>query len=115
MTFYLNLFVNSIQLLGVFGADEIRPSEDQKTVVFRKEGEPVTLKCSYKTSRQYVYLYWYRQYPNRALQYLLYRGARSGTGAGNTADHGFESTAEVDEVHKSYTALYYCALQAGAQ
>ena len=60
----------------MFGADQIGPN-DQETDVFRKEGESVTLKCSYETSSLEVRLYWYRQYPNRALQYLLYKGARS--------------------------------------
>uniref|UniRef100_A0A3B4C931 Ig-like domain-containing protein n=1 Tax=Pygocentrus nattereri TaxID=42514 RepID=A0A3B4C931_PYGNA len=122
MTFYLNLFVNSIPLLGVFGAEHIRPSEDQETDVNIKEGEPVTLKCSYDSSSDYVYLYWYRQYPNRALQYLLDRGARSWSSYSNTADRRFESTAtristelRTTELRLSDTALYYCALRVGAQ
>ena len=106
----------------MFGADVIRPSDDQETDVLRTEGEPLTLKCLYETSSQYVYLYWYRQYPNRALQYLLYRGARSYSGGTNTADDRFESTAStsstdltVRELRLADTALYYCALRVGAQ
>ncbi|KAL7879735.1 hypothetical protein SRHO_G00019890 [Serrasalmus rhombeus] len=68
-----NLLIILIITSGVFGAEHIRPSEDQETDVNRKEGEPVILKCSYDSSSDYVSLYWYRQYPNRALQYLLYR------------------------------------------
>ncbi|KAL7879726.1 hypothetical protein SRHO_G00019800 [Serrasalmus rhombeus] len=69
-----NLLIILIITSGVFGAEHIRPSEDQETDVNTKEGEPVILKCSYDSSSDYVSLYWYRQYPNRALQYLLYRG-----------------------------------------
>ncbi|KAI4897543.1 hypothetical protein NFI96_002496 [Prochilodus magdalenae] len=55
-----NLLTILIITSGVFGADVIRPSDDQETDVLRTEGEPLTLKCSYETSSQYVYLYWYR-------------------------------------------------------
>ncbi|KAL6455300.1 hypothetical protein MHYP_G00362510 [Metynnis hypsauchen] len=116
-----NLLIILIITSGVFGAEQIRPSEDQETDVVRKEGESVTLKCSYDSSSDYVSLYWYRQFPNRALQYLLYRGARSWSSS-NTADRRFESTAtristelSTREVRLEDTALYYCALQAGAQ
>uniref|UniRef100_A0A8C3SDW8 Ig-like domain-containing protein n=1 Tax=Chelydra serpentina TaxID=8475 RepID=A0A8C3SDW8_CHESE len=40
-------------------------------------GVSVTLGCSYTTSDTRVYLYWYRQYPHQAPQYILYRGAKS--------------------------------------
>ncbi|KAL7879710.1 hypothetical protein SRHO_G00019640 [Serrasalmus rhombeus] len=118
----INILIILIITSGVFGADQIGPSEDQKTDVFKKEGEPVTLKCSYETLSQNVWLFWYRQSPNRALQYLLLRGARSQSGDGHTADRRFESAASssstdliVREPRLSDTALYYCALQVGAQ
>ena len=76
---------------GVFGADQIEPSVDQKTDVFTKEGESVTLKCSYETSSEDVRLYWYRQYPNRALQYLLWKEARRWSSS-DTSDRRFQST-----------------------
>ncbi|KAL7879736.1 hypothetical protein SRHO_G00019900 [Serrasalmus rhombeus] len=112
-----NLLVILIITSGVFGADEIRPSKDQETDVSGKEGEPVILKCSYDSNSQYVYLYWYRQYPNRALQYLLLRGARQRSGS-NIADHRFSSTTSsssteltLREPRLADTALYYCALR----
>uniref|UniRef100_A0A3B1JSD2 Ig-like domain-containing protein n=1 Tax=Astyanax mexicanus TaxID=7994 RepID=A0A3B1JSD2_ASTMX len=70
----------------------------------KTEGESVTLKCSYETSSNAVVLFWYRQYSNRALQYLLYRGALYQSGDDHTAD----------KVSLADTALYYCALQVSA-
>ncbi|KAL7879702.1 hypothetical protein SRHO_G00020350 [Serrasalmus rhombeus] len=115
-----NLLIILIITSGVLGADQIGP-DDQEIDVFRKEGEPVTLKCSYDSSSENVYLFWYRQYPNRALQFILYKGARSYSGT-NIADHRFESTTSwsstelrVRELRLADTALYYCALRVGAQ
>ncbi|KAL7879737.1 hypothetical protein SRHO_G00019910 [Serrasalmus rhombeus] len=111
-----HLLIILIIISGVFGADQIEPSEDQKTDIFEKEGEPVILKCDYDTSSEYVFLYWYRQYPNRALQYLLQRGARRESYS-HTSDSRFSSTASrssteltVRELRLADTALYYCAL-----
>ncbi|KAL7879752.1 hypothetical protein SRHO_G00020060 [Serrasalmus rhombeus] len=112
-----HLLIILIITSGVFGADQIEPSRDQETDVFRKEGEPITLTCSYETSSEEVALFWYRQYPNRALQYLLLRGARTNSGERHNADHRFESSAarsstelSLSEVRLTDTALFYCAL-----
>ncbi|KAL7879733.1 hypothetical protein SRHO_G00019870 [Serrasalmus rhombeus] len=115
-----NLLIILIITSGVFGADQIRPN-DQETDVSGKEGESVTLKCSYETSSSGRQLYWYRQYPNRALQYLLWENAGSWSGS-DTSDKRFASTVSsssteltVRELRLSDTALYYCALRVGAQ
>uniref|UniRef100_A0AAR2L9T8 Ig-like domain-containing protein n=1 Tax=Pygocentrus nattereri TaxID=42514 RepID=A0AAR2L9T8_PYGNA len=79
----------------------------------------VKLSCSYGSSSEDVDLYWYRQYPNRALQYLLQKGARSRGHLGHSPDpQRFESTAtristelRTTELRLSDTALYYCALR----
>ncbi|KAL7879727.1 hypothetical protein SRHO_G00019810 [Serrasalmus rhombeus] len=112
-----NLLIILIITSGVFAADRIEPSGDQETDVSGKEGKPVILKCSYETSSEYVFLYWYRQYPNRALQYLLLRGARQRRES-NIADHRFSSTTSsssteltLREPRLADTALYYCALR----
>ncbi|KAI4886132.1 hypothetical protein NFI96_009278 [Prochilodus magdalenae] len=39
-------------------ADQIGP--DQETDVLKTEGEPLTLRCTYETSSQNIWLYWYR-------------------------------------------------------
>ncbi|KAG9331218.1 hypothetical protein JZ751_019731 [Albula glossodonta] len=38
------------------------------------EGEQVSLECSFQTGSSEYYLYWYRQYPGSAPQYILRRG-----------------------------------------
>uniref|UniRef100_W5K9Z0 Ig-like domain-containing protein n=1 Tax=Astyanax mexicanus TaxID=7994 RepID=W5K9Z0_ASTMX len=101
---------------------QLRMVPDHKeTNISRTEGESVTLKCSYETSSQYVRLFWYRQYPNRALQYLLYKEARQWSGS-HTSDNRFQSTTSrssteftIREVRLADTALYYCALRVGSQ
>ncbi|KTF71073.1 hypothetical protein cypCar_00050520 [Cyprinus carpio] len=104
---------------GVMTADQIRPNKDAVVI---KEDETVSLSCSYDTSSSYVYLYWYRQYPNGQPQYLIFRPARSATTTGKPADPRFESTTSekstqltIKSVTLSDSALYYCALRAGAQ
>uniref|UniRef100_A0A8C1Y7W0 T-cell receptor alpha/delta variable 26.0 n=1 Tax=Cyprinus carpio TaxID=7962 RepID=A0A8C1Y7W0_CYPCA len=94
----------------------------EQTEDSNKEGESVTLSCIYDTSSNNILLYWYRQYPNKDPQYLLYKGARSWSNNRNTADHRFQSiTSEssteltTDSVTLSDSALYYCALRVEAQ
>ena len=95
-------------------ADQVSPEREGVT---QSEEESVTLKCSYETSSNNVYLYWYRQYPGQAPQYLLYKGARSRSGE-HSSDPRFDSTTSQTstELHIKVltladTALYYCALR----
>ncbi len=100
-------------------ADQIRPN--QETSVIKKEEETVTLSCSYETSSSYDRLYWYRQYLNGELHYLIYKYSGGGSG-GTPADPRFQSTITkssteltITGVTLSDSALYYCALRVGAQ
>ncbi|CAM4553353.1 unnamed protein product, partial [Lepidochelys kempii] len=84
-------------------------------------GGSVTLSCSYATSGSDAYLYWYRQYPNQAPQYILWRGAKSASQFSDTADFAkkrFSSQADDSSTVLNITALeladsavYHCALQ----
>uniref|UniRef100_A0A8C1N950 T-cell receptor alpha/delta variable 23.1.4 n=1 Tax=Cyprinus carpio TaxID=7962 RepID=A0A8C1N950_CYPCA len=100
-------------------ADQISPNKDAVVI---KEDETVTLSCSYDTSSSYVRLYWYRQYPNEELSYLIYKAARSSGGDGSPSDPRFQSATShtsteftIRSVTLSDSALYYCALRVGAQ
>uniref|UniRef100_A0A672Q1C0 T-cell receptor alpha/delta variable 23.1.2 n=1 Tax=Sinocyclocheilus grahami TaxID=75366 RepID=A0A672Q1C0_SINGR len=102
-------------------SDSIQP-KDKETTIYRTEEERVTLSCTYDTGSNYVYLYWYRQYPNREPEYLLYKGARTWSSRGNIPDTRFQSiTSEtsteltIKSVTLSDSALYYCALRVAAQ
>ncbi len=100
-------------------ADQIRPNQETHII---KEEETVTLSCTYETSSIYVYLYWYRQYLNEELHYLLFEPARSASRRGSPDDRRFQSTTShtstdltITGVTLSDSALYYCALRVGAQ
>ncbi len=100
-------------------SDSIQPKESN---IYRKEEERVTLSCTYDTSSDYVYLYWYRQYLNREPEYLLRKGARSRSSYEDIPDRRFQSTTSdtsteliIKSVTLSDSALYYCALRVAAQ
>ncbi|KAF7705812.1 hypothetical protein HF521_019066, partial [Silurus meridionalis] len=97
-------------------ADKIGPTDED---VNGKETETVTLKCSYETNSQYIWLYWYKQNPNSAPQFLLYKGAKSYSSDKSTSDdRRLESkTTRVSTeltirgLKLSDSALYHCALR----
>ncbi|KYO48215.1 hypothetical protein Y1Q_0010594 [Alligator mississippiensis] len=118
MRFLLSLLVVTL-CPGAALADAIQSAAAQ---VSAAEGGTVTLRCSYNTSYNAAYyLYWYRQYPNRTLQYLLYRGAKTAKSASSTADFARERfSSETDDtstemkirvLEQTDTAVYHCALQ----
>ncbi|MBN3304498.1 KV4A1 protein, partial [Amia calva] len=110
-------FLFSSLFLAMAVGDSIN---SQQTEISKSEGEPVTLSCSYSTSNQYVFLYWYRQYSLQPPQYILREGAGSYSGQKNTADFAknhFISTTGQDSTKLTIsslipgdTARYYCAL-----
>ena len=56
---------------GLRRADWIRSQDSE---VSGEEGKTVSLFCNYYTSsRNFISLLWYRQYPNQAPEYILYR------------------------------------------
>ncbi|MGH0143686.1 UNVERIFIED_CONTAM: hypothetical protein FKN15_018543 [Acipenser sinensis] len=84
-----------------------------------------SLSCSYTTSSNNVYLYWYRQQSNRALEYIQYNEASSWSSYSQTADFAkgrFTSTAAsssttitISKLALSDTAIYHCHEQRPAQ
>uniref|UniRef100_W5MGC7 Ig-like domain-containing protein n=1 Tax=Lepisosteus oculatus TaxID=7918 RepID=W5MGC7_LEPOC len=108
----------SSNLSAMTAEDSITPLQ---TRVSGKEGESVTLSCSYETSSEDVYLYWYRQYSDQPPQYILQKGARSNSRYSNTAGFAkgrFSSTSErtfttltISDLAVGDTAVYLCALR----
>ncbi|MGH0169505.1 UNVERIFIED_CONTAM: hypothetical protein FKN15_057184 [Acipenser sinensis] len=98
--------------------DSISP---RQTSVSRTEGESVTLSCSYTASSSNVFLYWYRQNLNRALEYILQKGTGSVSSYSHTADFAktrFTSTADrssttitISKLALSDAAIYHSALR----
>ncbi|KAI5611075.1 hypothetical protein C0J50_11907, partial [Silurus asotus] len=97
-------------------ADKIKPTDED---VNGKETDTVTLKCSYETSNGYIWLYWYKQYPNSAPEFLLYKSARSASFAERKpTDTRLETKTSRDSTELtirglklSDSALYHCALR----
>ncbi|KAI5615852.1 hypothetical protein C0J50_10726, partial [Silurus asotus] len=112
---YLNYsFIIFFFTAGSF-ADKIGPTDEDAN---GKETEPVTLKCSYETNTKYILLYWFKQYPNSAPQFLLYKGAKSETAERKPTDTRLESKTTRDSTQLtirglklSDSALYHCALR----
>uniref|UniRef100_A0A673M3K9 Immunoglobulin V-set domain-containing protein n=1 Tax=Sinocyclocheilus rhinocerous TaxID=307959 RepID=A0A673M3K9_9TELE len=99
--------------LGLVAGDKIEPDKGMEKT--SEERETVKLSCSYSTSSAYVWLYWYRQYPNREPQFLLYRNPR--TDYEDTSDDRFHSATTrtsteltITDARLSDSAHYYCAL-----
>ncbi|KAK3567759.1 hypothetical protein QTP86_025340 [Hemibagrus guttatus] len=54
-------------------ADKIGPKDEDANIA-RKETDTITLKCSYETSSENIYLYWYKQYPNSSFYCIKMQG-----------------------------------------
>ncbi|KAF7705780.1 hypothetical protein C0J45_5555, partial [Silurus meridionalis] len=84
-----------------------------------KETDTVTLKCRYKSSSEYILLYWYKQYPYKTPQFLLYKGSRASSHLKSTpADRRLEAGTTRDitiltirGLKLSDSALYHCSLR----
>ncbi|CAM5096339.1 unnamed protein product [Natator depressus] len=113
-------FILSISIFNLLGAAFCDSVQSKEPEVSGSAGGSVTLSCSYTTSDSYVSLYWYRQYPNQAPQYILRRGAKSASHLSDTADFAkerFSSQADdsstvlnIRALELADSAVYYCAL-----
>ncbi len=105
---------------GLVAGDNIEP--DKGTEKTSKETETIKLSCSYSSNSDYVWIYWFRQYPNGEPQYLLYKNGPSAGSSEHTSDPRFQSTTSrtsteltITDVTLSNSALYYYALRVVAQ
>uniref|UniRef100_A0A8C7MJI6 Ig-like domain-containing protein n=1 Tax=Oncorhynchus kisutch TaxID=8019 RepID=A0A8C7MJI6_ONCKI len=108
------LFIMYLSSAGMVCGDSVTPDKEEYTPT---EGSTVSLRCTYETSSDYIYLYWYRHYPNQAPQFLLYKGARSLSDE-HIPDKRYKSTTSrestelvITSLTLADTALYYCALR----
>uniref|UniRef100_A0A3P8ZUB7 Ig-like domain-containing protein n=1 Tax=Esox lucius TaxID=8010 RepID=A0A3P8ZUB7_ESOLU len=92
------------------------PLEHLENEVISTEGQSVTLNCTYDTSSEYPYLYWYRHHPNQAPQFILWKGAKSNSDVENIPDNRYQSTTSytsteliIQQLTLSDTGFYYCA------
>ncbi|KAI5085601.1 hypothetical protein C0J45_23678, partial [Silurus meridionalis] len=115
--FYINFFFFTA---GSF-ADKIGPM-DENAIIVGKETDTVTLRCSFESSSDRIWLHWHKQYPHSAPQFLLFKGAKSAS-ASNYNPSGSRFRAEtssdttqliIKDLQISDSALYHCALQVGA-
>uniref|UniRef100_A0A8C9VSH0 Ig-like domain-containing protein n=1 Tax=Scleropages formosus TaxID=113540 RepID=A0A8C9VSH0_SCLFO len=89
---------------GLSAGDDIAPENDRQS---GKEGESVTLSCKYSANSDYILLYWYRQNPNQAPQYLLYKGAGSYSIADKSSG---KASLSISREELEDSTVYYCAL-----
>ncbi|KAG6924752.1 hypothetical protein G0U57_016586 [Chelydra serpentina] len=111
----------SIWIFNHLGAALGYSVQSTEPEVSGSQGDSLSLSCSYDTSSSNVYLYWYRQYPHQAPQYILWRGAKNYRDLGDTAGFAqerFSSQANdsatvlsIRALELADTAVYLCALQ----
>ncbi|XP_042575097.1 uncharacterized protein LOC122136309, partial [Cyprinus carpio] len=99
---------------GTTYGNEIRPT---KTEEFAVQGSSVTLSCSYSSAQS---LFWYRQYPGSAPEFLVTITYRATEAKKSDIDPRFTAKPnkekqnhvdlEISSAKVTYSALYYCAL-----
>uniref|UniRef100_A0A4W3GIC0 Ig-like domain-containing protein n=1 Tax=Callorhinchus milii TaxID=7868 RepID=A0A4W3GIC0_CALMI len=102
---------------GYCGGDSVTQLESSSTV---NEGEDVTLQCNYTaTSTTTPYLFWYRHYPNRAPEYILWTYSRGQPQRADFAKERFSTKVEerrrtvplnIAQVRVTDSGAYNCAL-----
>uniref|UniRef100_A0A4W5KBC4 Ig-like domain-containing protein n=1 Tax=Hucho hucho TaxID=62062 RepID=A0A4W5KBC4_9TELE len=115
----ISVLIILIMTTGMVSGDSMTPAKEEYTLT---EGSSVTLSCTYETSSNDIYLYWYRHYSNQAPQFLLYKGARSWSSEEHIPNKRYKSTTSrtstelvITSLTLADTALYYCALRVYTQ
>uniref|UniRef100_A0A8C3SDS5 Ig-like domain-containing protein n=1 Tax=Chelydra serpentina TaxID=8475 RepID=A0A8C3SDS5_CHESE len=82
------------------------------------EGQTVTLECTFSTQYQYYYLFWYRQQPSGAMNFLfrIDQNNAEKNGAGRRFSVQFRKPSKffsltIIELKPTDSAIYFCALQ----
>ncbi|KAE8633679.1 hypothetical protein XENTR_v10002017 [Xenopus tropicalis] len=99
-----------LALASLFGRNYGQSAHQPETHHSVPQGEAVQLNCKYKTSGA-NYLYWYVQYPDKALEMLLYN-------FGDKIKNGFTAKVENSATYNLYkeaaelsdSGVYFCAV-----
>ena len=106
----------SLLFPGLIAGDKIYPHQHE---VSGREGDSFKLTCTYETTRDNVWLYWYKHHSDlQAPEFILYKGAKGYTSeyipdknryGSKTSPTSTELT--IKRLTLADTALYYCALE----
>uniref|UniRef100_A0A3B3Q5L5 Ig-like domain-containing protein n=1 Tax=Paramormyrops kingsleyae TaxID=1676925 RepID=A0A3B3Q5L5_9TELE len=88
----------------------------KETELWKKEGETASLECTFSTSSTSFLIYWYRQYPGTAPEFILYNGYTSGSAEFarqrfSTEVGNGRAPLSISNVQLGDSAVYYCALR----
>ncbi|XP_038573126.1 uncharacterized protein LOC119901623, partial [Micropterus salmoides] len=115
----MNHWLRNILILTLWleckGEDRVtQPAGD----VIAAEGDTVTLGCTFETSDQYPYLYWYKQEVNESPKYMLKSYSKTTDFDAEFTKDRFNATIKdksvplkIQKLQLSDSAVYYCAVQ----
>ncbi|XP_038573133.1 uncharacterized protein LOC119901630, partial [Micropterus salmoides] len=115
----MNHWLRNILILTLWleckGEDRVtQPAGD----VIAAEGDTVTLDCTFETSDQYPYLFWYKQVVNESPKYMLKCISQTTDFDAEFTKDRFNATIKnksvplkIQKLQLSDSAVYYCALQ----
>uniref|UniRef100_A0A8V1A373 Ig-like domain-containing protein n=1 Tax=Gallus gallus TaxID=9031 RepID=A0A8V1A373_CHICK len=95
---------------GVYLRDEIHA---KKSAVMVQAGWTETLQCTYSSSAFYICVAWYRQLPNRSLQYLLQSKDVEGRAMVSRDNSRSVSSLYLRALRPQDSAHYLCAVRTG--
>ena len=106
----------SLLFPGLKAGDTISPQQDE---VSGREGQSVTLTCTYQTDNSDVWLHWYKHHSDlQAPQFILWKGAKDQSSVEYIPDKRYGSRTSatstdltITKLTLADTALYYCAVQ----
>uniref|UniRef100_A0A6I8SML9 Ig-like domain-containing protein n=1 Tax=Xenopus tropicalis TaxID=8364 RepID=A0A6I8SML9_XENTR len=106
-----------LALASLFGRNYGQSAHQPETHHSVPQGEAVQLNCKYKTSGA-NYLYWYVQYPDKALEMLLYNFGDKIKNGFTEVKRGFTAKLENSDTYNLYkeaaelsdSGVYFCAV-----
>uniref|UniRef100_H3AKI0 Ig-like domain-containing protein n=1 Tax=Latimeria chalumnae TaxID=7897 RepID=H3AKI0_LATCH len=94
-------------------------SQDDQPLTVNEGSASSIINCKYSTSYSSYYLFWYRQYPQKPLEFLIRKYSDGSEHKSNSADRRFSSdlntsqkkfTLTIKDLQLSDSAVYYCGL-----